>query len=445
MKRFRGAALLLLGVGLIVLAGGLIAGQHRSAVDWRRARVVGLGSDDWGLAGFLPDSAAIADLDREALAPGSIIDVYWHSTFEDSATIVAVGCVLAAHRGRDGLPAVLQPNYILASLAYRPETTTGPAAWTELELPAVPPGYERPGLWTAVADLQAAGVWHPELHGRWHYDPDVRRQRTSTSAAAQAAAARQILPFPGSERAWELGPWRDPEILAAELDRSIEQFRGLFGYPPRSIIAPDYRWRDDHEALWVSRGLRVIQGQKQQQQAGWTTPSGRARKFAHRVATRWSRPDRVYLDRNCLFEPVQLPPGTDGVRAAHAAVRAAWRRGEPAVLQIHRINLVHLDAQVRRRGLAAFARLLTAVTADDPIYLVDGEIADLKRRGTSWAVRGGGVVLRNQTRSRRLVVVPPQALAAAAARTGRADAPRAPLILSLAPGEVRLLDCAAAK
>ena len=38
--------------------------------------------------------------------------------------------------------------------------------------------------------------------------------------------------------------------------------------------------------------------------------------------------------------------------------------------------------------------------------LTDAEVADLNRRGTSWAVRGSQLVVRNYTHTRRVVVVP---------------------------------------
>ena len=429
-------------LGVIGLMAGTIWGGHRSAVDWGRLRAVCMASDDWGFAGFLPDSSAIEHQDRALLGPRGVMNVYWHSTLEDSAMTADLGAVLARHEGRDGLPALMQPNYILASLAYHPETADSPAAWVELELPDAPPGYERPGLWNVKRELQMAGLWHPELHGRWHYDPGIRRQNTRLCRDVQQAAARQILPFPGATAAWELGPWRDLAVVAAELDRNLEQFENLFGYRPRSVIAPDYRWHDVHENLWLERGLRVIQGQRQQQRESWTGTAGRLRKLLHRTWTRWSRPDRNYLDRNCLFEPVQQPGNHDAAEAALGAILEAWRRGEPAILQTHRINYVHLDRANRIRGLQSLDRLLGGLDALDPVYLVDAEVADLNRRGTSWVARGGWVVLRNATRSRRLVVVPPQAMAAASTMGDRIDLPSGPAVLALEPGEIRILGLA---
>jgi hypothetical protein len=428
-------AVLLVGMFLT----GLVLGSHRSLVDWQRLRAVCISSDDWGFAGFLPDSSAIDDQDRGVLAPRGIMDVYWHSTLEDSAMTAALYSILARHRGRDGLPTVMQPNYILASLAYQPGTHETPPIWKELELPEVPPGYERSGLWKIKREMQLAGIWHPELHGRWHYDPQRRMQATAASEAVQRAASSQVLPFPGAGSAWEMGSWRDMTVLADELDRSLEQFAELFGYRPRSVIAPDYRWDDGHEQLWCDRGLRVIQGQRQQLRASWVGAAGRLRKVLHRAWTRWSRSDRAYIDRNCLFEPVQDPADTASARKARNDILEAWGRGEPAVMQTHRINFVHLDAATREVGLGAFEKFLNDLSGENPLYLVDAEIADLRRRGTSWAVRGDKVIVRNATRSRRIVVIPEQAFAALSFPENLDSRQSAHAAVLLEPGEVRFL------
>jgi hypothetical protein len=445
----------LVGVGLAV---GMVWGRSPSLVAWDRVRAVCIESDDWGLCGFVPDSSAIVALDRRALDPeivaaGSFPPVYWHSTLEDSADVARLCAVLAAHRGRDGLPAVMQPNYILGAWQYdvaggRPDSTTAESdrviaamagRWTATSHPETPAGYERPGLWSAVRAGRLAGVWHPELHGRWHYDPLRRQEETARSSAVQRAASHQILVFPGSEQAWELGPWRPRDVLRQELDESLATFQQLFSGPPRSVIAPDYVWDDADEEMWIARDLRVIQGQRQQRKAHWRGREGRVRKVIHRTLTRWWNRDRVYLDRNCIFEPVQQASPQSITAAAVAGVRAAWRRGEPAVLEAHRINFVHLDRSVPELGRRELAVLLGELDDDAVLYLTDAEVADLNRRGTSWAVRGSQLVVRNYTHTRRVVVVPAIAREVVARLRGRDPGDLRPLVVHLDPGETRII------
>ena len=159
----------------------------------------------------------------------------------------------------------------------------------------------------------------------------------------------------------------------------------------------------------------------------------------HRTWARWTRHDRVYLDRNCIFEPVQQDDPRRITRVAVAAVREAWRRNEPAVLEAHRINFSHLDPRVEELGRTELSRLLSELESDGPVFLVDAELAGLQRRGTSWAVRGDAIVIRNFSRSRRFVVVPAAARQAVAALRREEPMSDEPFVVALAPGETRVL------
>ena len=430
--------LLVLAIGLGVVSG-LVWGRSRAQVDWQRARVVCIQSDDWGLCGFLPDSTALVGLDRQALSPGDFPEVYWNSTLEDSAMVADLVAVLAEHRGRDRLPVVFQANYIMASQGYTAQPDSGQDHWTKFVLPQVPPAYERRGLWTAVDAGIQAGVWQPELHGHWHYDPLIRQAAAVDNPVVAFSSSHQIILFPESEYAWELGPWRDPAILDAELDLSLSAFEDLFGNPVHSIIAPDYIWNDSHEKRWLSRGLTVIQGQREQRFARHRGMLGRVHKVAHRIWTRSTRLDRTYLDRNCLFEPVQHQDPQATTRDAIATTEAAWNRGEPVVLEAHRINFAHLDSTIHALGRQEFDHLLDSLDAGEPLYLADGELAGLTRRGTSWAVRGDQVVVRNLCRTRRIVVVPEDALSVLARRMGQKSWSQGSMAVALGPGESQVL------
>lgn len=409
----RGAAAL----GLLAAALGLawLAGASRGAVDWRAARAVVIESDDWGLCGFLPDGAAAGDAERSAWRAEVAPPVYWDSTLEDSAAVAALAAVLAECRGRDGLAPVLQANMIVSALSppVGPGPLTADAAWTRHDVPDRPAAYARPGLETAVDAAIDRGVWRPELHGSFHYDPDRRRAAVAADPLALAAARRGVLPFPGSATAWELGPQRPPAALAAELDRALELFARRFGRRPSSVCAPDYVWDGRSERLWQARGLTVIQAKREQRSPLW--PSGRldhrARKVLARAWDRLAHLGRAYLDRNVRFEPAQAPGDSALVARTLAAIGAAWRRGEPAVVESHRINYVRLTpgaAAAGRRQLGSLLAALTRETANAPLFLTDDEVAQLQAGGTSWTRRGDRLVVRNLTRSLRLVTIPAQ-------------------------------------
>ncbi len=399
LKRLIGVGCLLAVAGL--LGVGFLLGGERGAIDWTAQRAVVFESDDWGLAGFIPAAGAWDGLDRTALAPGSFPEVYWGSTLEDSAQVAELAAVLASVRGRDGLPAVLQPNYVMGSQEFSGDR------WQRIELPRFPRAYDRPGLGRSVGAACRSGVWYPELHAAWHYDPALRREPALRHGTPRQATERGILLFPGSEQAWELGPWRRLPELENELTNSQGVFARVFGRPAGSVIAPDYTWNARIESMWQRYGLRVIQGKREQRNPD--LPRGQVGRLAKLLERRWAKlahPGRVYLERNCRFEPVQFADPAAVTARCAGEIRAAWRRGEPAIVETHRVNFAHVDPAVPATGRAELARLLADVEAEEPVFLTDTEVAQLSRRGVSARpVQWQGIVLRNGSHSRRIVAV----------------------------------------
>lgn len=395
-------------LGLSFLGFSFLLGGPRGSVDWSSVRALAIESDDWGLAGFVPRDDAWEGLDRDQLSTGRFPEVYWLSTLEDHAMVHALNRVLAEYRGRDGNPAVLQPNYIMSSLEF------SKGGWVSHDLPELPTAYDRPGLWDAVHQGIDSGTWYPEFHGSWHYDPDLRKKDAFEGELARRVTARGIMLFPGSERARELGTWRPTADLARELDHSLEVFEKLFNRPVGSVIAPDYHWSSRIENLWASRNIRVIQGKREQINPDWGGGKmGRARKYVQRHWDRLRHPGRSYLERNCRLEPVQAQNPDLTVASCAQATRQAWRAGKPAIVESHRVNFAHLDPTVVATGLESLDSYLKEICSDSeekPLFLTGHEIAQLSQRGISWCVRGQKIILHNAARSRRVVAVPARAM-----------------------------------
>lgn len=419
-----------------VLLGFLVAAfggaKPRSVTDWRALRAVALESDDWGLAGFVPEADSWDQLDREALQPGRFPAVYWQSTLEDASVVNRLVGILTQHRGRDGIAAVFQPNYVMGSLGWDAEQNR----WQRYDLPNWPPEYVRPHLWDAVQAGRKMGVWHPEFHASLHYDPAVRLENAFASDVAGEATRRGISLFPDSEAARELAPWRSPAIMTAELDSALAVFERVFGRPVYSVIAPDYTWHAWCEEMWQSRGLRVIQAKREQRNPQWIGgKTGRLQKYVVRQWERLVHLDRIYLERNCRLEPVQAQNPAATVDQCVRDTYLAWDRGEPAIVETHRVNFSHTDPAVVATGLASLAQYLEQICEgpEKPVFLCDQEIAQLAKRGTSWRVAGNRLVLRNTTHASRIVAVPGYALAS----LGRKSAGVA--LIRVAAGKVVIL------
>ncbi len=434
----RRSILILISAALLVLVAALsvlLAGS-RSCGDWRSARIVAIESDDWGLCAFVPTAETAAAIDATGMSADQTPAVYWGSTLEDSAAVDRLSRICRRTRGRGELPAVFQPNYIMGSLNCEPtdgagvEFAPGPIAgwsWRRRLLPELPIDYSRPGLWSAVTAAMADQVWSPELHGLYHYDPADRIAAAVADPAAAAAAMAGVLAFPGSQYSYELSPTRPLSLLGDELELSVASFTELFGRRPRSVVAPDYVWNRSHEKMWRDAGIAIIQSKREQR---WVGVGGAITNRIYKVLERsWRRitdPDLVYLERNCRFEPAQEGPGAGTVENCLESVLAAWKRGEPAIIETHRVNYVNLDSEITDRCFADLAELLSSIAAQPgprPQFVDDSELAQLQRRGTSWRLVPGAVIVRNITNSHRVVPVP-------------LPDRDSPLLISVAPGGV---------
>ncbi len=365
--------LLILPVALL-LGVGFLTVQSPALVLWQPIRPLVMESDDWG---------------------------------EDAAMVAGVCRIMANHIGADGLPAVFQPNYVLSSLSYEQED--GAEVWKRYDLPALPPMYSRPGMWPQVFQGMADGLWYPELHAIWHYDPQQRLDRGLSSELARRLTRQGVSLFPGSEAAREFGLARSLDVLTRDLDTGLVVFERLFGRPPASIIAPDYVWYGALERLWLSRDLACIQAKREQRNPKLPPGKlGRGLKFVDRQLARILNRDRVYLERNCRLEPVQSPDPVGVVTRCVADAVKAWEQGQPAIVEVHRVNLAHTDPEVVRLGQRSLEDFLTRLAAigPAPTYLSDTEVAQLQTRGVSAVRRGRNLVLRNGTHSRRLVMAP---------------------------------------
>jgi hypothetical protein len=387
------------------LVVAMLLTSARSAVNWQQVRAVAIESDDWGLAGFTPSESSWRGVDRKSLQTGRFPEVYWNSTLEDSLIVSDLVELMTASRGRDNIAAVFQANYVMSSM----HRDTLRDAWIEYELPNWPPQYQRPGIWQAIESGRAKGVWRAEHHSMFHYDPEIRRQNGMANAVAKLATERGIMLFPGSEGAREWAPWRLESDMRNEWERSLDIFDKVFGRAPKSVIAADYTWHGWVETVWTDSDIQIIQAKREQRNPLWTAGKwGRLQKLADRQWTRLWHPERIYLERNCHLEPVQAPDPQKVAASCLLETVAAWRRGEPAIVESHRVNFSHTDARVRETGLSSMREYLGAVTSLEPkpTFLCDSEIAQLSRRGTSWRRFGDKIVLRNLTHGTRVVVVP---------------------------------------
>jgi hypothetical protein len=354
----------------------------RETVDWRHLRAVVLESDDWGLCAWVPDDEAHRALADSAAFRSPAGRVYGRSTLERADDVARLVALLMEFRGGDDEPPVWQANTVMATPDYArlPPPAFAADPLPLLRYPEFPSRWARPGLWEAVERGRAAGVWWPELHGLVHL-PQAAWLASLRAGADDAvrAHAHQCFVCQAVEAAAEYDP-REPETLRSRaLAQGVEWFRERFGRLPGSLCAPDYRWDERLEADAESLGLATLQGHAEQM----GRPFRRARHVLARLRWRRGRGRRFYLPARIAFEPRgDAAPGSRlGAAAAHRAARAAWSRGQPAVVSSHRLNYAHLDPAWAEAGRAALRDLLARLTGDGARFLTDIQVRALEWAG----------------------------------------------------------------
>ena len=425
----RRAAWLLLPLAC-ALGSSVVAPNRR--IDYGRWRVVVLQSDDFGLEGWVPGPAAAQALPELRQELPLRLAAYAQSTLETAAEVDSLAAFLLRFRDLDGLAPILQANTIVA--AVEPSAPQGPslppAFGFALRASGVDSGaYARPGLWRAVARAESLGVWRAELHGLTHLDLEwLRRASDAGEALTLRARALGVQAAAGLSRRSELGH-DDASRSAAIQAAARDFFQQRFGRAPISVIAPDFRWCAVDEQIWKSSGMRVVQAKSEQIDPSLHPgrASGRLRKRLRAVLER-RRAELLHLDRCAQLEPYgdADPAAVQGADAAAQQIQRAWRRGEPAVVGMHRLQWLHPDAAFPSAMRRQFAALWASLEASGGSrYLVDAEIEQLERRGWSLLPRGSIWVLRNFT-PRSLRASLPDREQAVTLRPGTTLLPRLP-------------------
>jgi hypothetical protein len=106
-------------------------------------------------------------------------------------------------------------------------------------------------------------------------------------------------------------------------------------------------------------GIHYIQGMKYQKHP--LLKGSKHKHIRHRQGE-INRLGQIHLIRNSTFEPSQKPPGYDSVSSCLSDLSCAFRWNKPAVISMHRLNLMgELRPDNREINLAMLSHLLRQI------------------------------------------------------------------------------------
>jgi hypothetical protein len=151
------------------------------------------------------------------------------------------------------------------------------------------------------------------------------------------------------------------------LKEGIVAFERIFGYKPKSHIAPQYIFHPEQADAFIQNGMTVFQGCNMQMYK----QQGKLKSINLSTGSKFYK-GAVAMGRNVKFEPTR---GIDELKAeaVHKKIDKIHQRKEIAVIDTHRINYVGAFAD---EGLSELGKLLTALKDKQVLFLSSVELAE---------------------------------------------------------------------
>jgi hypothetical protein len=141
---------------------------------------------------------------------------------------------------------------------------------------------------------------------------------------------------------------------------ALLEFKNYFGFDSRSFIANCYIWDESVEETLAKLGVIYIQGMANQV-IPILNNNIHSHQFKKHYLGQKNKFGQQYLVRNAFFEPT-LMPETDAVSACLKRINIAFRWGKPAIIGMHRLNLMgSIHEGNRTQNLQSFKLLLKEI------------------------------------------------------------------------------------
>jgi hypothetical protein len=343
-----------------------VLGRLRFLAHWRCLEpVVIFESDDWGM-----ERRPCADFVRTFGEPAE-----WASEqTETPDDLRQLYKVLERYRDETGRTATFTANFVVANPDLAAIMRNDFERYYERQIDQT---RELRSLWL---EGMARQVFMPQYHGRSHFWPEALLRDLRADEPGVRAMCEQNLPgglalLKGQNWRYhsEYFDWHRSEQPVAEdilkwVSEGVRHFREIFGFAPRSTIAPNYIFTPYAVRAWQLAGIEFIQGANYRL---LRRGNGATRTISHVLGER--TPEGLLLmGRTVKFEPRPSRPQQD-LAAALRQIKECFRHHLPVVIDTHRINYVGAERQC---AFDALDSLLSAIRSFRPRFLTTSELGE---------------------------------------------------------------------
>lgn len=333
--------------------------------------IVVIESDDWG--SIRMPSKEVYD---EFIRCGVRVDRDPYCRYDSLATaedLYALFDVLNAAKDVHGHPAVLTANAVVANPVFdKIKESEFQEYFYEPFTETLNRSKSHQGAFELWKQGIAEGFFHPQFHGREHLN--VKKWLRTLRLGEEITRLAFDLGTFGLTSAVDsriknnyMGAFNsglDEDVLEYNqiINEGLSLFERLFGYKSESFIATTYTWNPKIEPNLKINGVKYLQGMVHQH-----VPIDDDTNFEwkkNNFIGHKSPGGLTYLMRNCYFEPSQN--GGDA-NDCMKRVRIAFRWHKPAIICMHRLNVIgSIHEQNRKRNLESLKWLLNQILKEYP-------------------------------------------------------------------------------
>jgi len=334
-----------------------------------KRKILVLESDDWG-AVRMPSKQVYQSL----LKRGLHVDRDPFCRYDSLAAhqdLEALFNLLMAFKDKNGRNAVLTANAVMANPNFEKIQAFGytkyfyePFTETLKRNTSTQNSFE---LWKQGME---AGIFKPQFHGREHlyvkkWMDQLQEGDKLTHLSFKMGIYGLTSDVDSSIKvnymgAFNSGLKNDIKNFDMILKEGLDLFVQLLGYSSLSFIPTTYTWHPDIEDNLKENGVKYLQGMVHQR-----IPLDDDKTFKYKKNNflgNKSKSGLIYVSRNVFFEPTHFRDNFDVVNDALNAINIAFSCHKPAILSMHRLNVIGaLDEANRNINLNLLKALLTKV------------------------------------------------------------------------------------
>lgn len=341
-----------------------------NARGWRTNRkIIVIESDDWG--SIRMPNKRVRDTFQEAGYNFYSNPYCKYDTLENSEDLTLLFNLLRKYKDRVGNSPIITANTVVANPDFKAIKESGFFKYSYKPFTeTLKDYYPDEDVFAIWQEGMKYNIFRPQYHGREHLNVLLWLEGLRNN--------NKIL-----LEAFESGFWSLPNNLYDEntinlqasygsndkehidfFKKSIEEglnlFEEIFNYRSTTFIANNYTWSPLLNQTLKDNGVEFFQGMKYQK-----IPNNKRIKKIELSANYTGKKNelgQVFMVRNCVFEPSQMPSGFDSVRNCLKDIEYAFLFKKPAIIVSHRLNFVGaISPENRGRNLILFKNLLDQI------------------------------------------------------------------------------------